>query len=102
MLSIPLSSLRVTVLYLHCAVLMYGCKRLILCKTHIHKLLYLHVLQFLLCVLTVFIQLYHTFESLFSLLVLLKHKPVTYYLPINSADKFTSPSISNTTHNLTE
>jgi len=89
-------------LYLHCVVLMYGCERLILCKTHIHKLLYLHVLQFLLCVLAVFIQLYHTFERLFSLLVLLKHKSVMYYLPINSEDKVASPFTSNSTDNLTE
>jgi hypothetical protein len=93
MLSIPLSSSRVTVLYLHCAVLMYGCECLILCKTHLHKLLYLHILQFLLCVLAVFVQLYHTFECLFSLLVLLKHKSVMYYLPINSEDKVASPFI---------
>ena len=81
---------------------MYGCERLILSKTHIHKLLYLHVLQLLLCILTVFIQLYHTFERLFSLLVLLKHKCVMYYLPVNSEDKVASPFTSNTTGNLTQ
>jgi hypothetical protein len=56
----------------------------------------------LLCVLAVFVQLYHTFECLFSLLILLKHKSVMYYLPINSDDKVASPFISNTTDNLTE
>lgn len=102
MLSIPLPSLRVTVLYLHSVVLMYGCERLILCKTHIHKLLYLHVLQLLLCVLAVFVQLYHTFKCLFSLLVLLKHKSAMYYLHSNSEHKVASPFISNTTDNLKE
>jgi hypothetical protein len=56
----------------------------------------------LLCVLAVFIQLYHTFERLFSLLVLLKYKFVMYHLPINSEDKVASPFKSNTTGNLTE
>jgi hypothetical protein len=81
---------------------MYGRERLILCKTHLHKLLNLHVLQFLLCVFTVLIQLDHTFERLFSLLVLLKHKSVMYCLPNNSEDKVASPFISNNTGNLTE
>lgn len=60
---------------------MYGCKRLILCKAHLHKLLDLHILQLLLCILTILIQLNNTFKCLFCLLVLLEHKSTMHYFP---------------------
>jgi hypothetical protein len=56
----------------------------------------------LLCILAVLIQLDHTFERLFSLLVLLKHTSAMYYLPSSIEDRVASPFISNTTANLKE